>query len=373
MNFETQSDLQWILSRYLHKVGDRKMILPSKPAPLSDFRKLNAIACEPRDISDFIQSSRTPYHIPQDETFVLKIPNGKFIDDTSLIIDEKHGYIFRHQALDCVYACTEWKAQQNNLQIKKNIHLPGNVLLLNSTWGSEYAHFFFNVLGKFNNFLSFPLFLDEIDHIVMPEMRPYIAEWIEILGLPKHKIVHIPCGGNNGHPGTMVSSDNLFVPSSPHIVDRNTVAFARNKALINAPRKPATRLLYTSRIKNMNARGRHILNEDEFYPEILKPLGFEYIIEEDLSVQEKALLFHEAKFVISPHSSGATHLSYLQAGSTAVEIIGGHFVDFISEDMARAAGANYYYHITDQIEGLNIRINIENMKKIVNDLRHLIN
>lgn len=378
VNFTSQSNLHWVLSRYLHSVNGRTLTLPSKEypiryKPLETLDRQYALECEPVAITNFLQESRRTHLLTQDETFILKIPSGQFIDDASYVIAPEFNCVFQHQSLDSIYGSIEWVQKQAGLNITDNIHLKGNVLLLSSAWGGEYSHFVFNVIGKLRKFLAFPLFLDQLDYIILPENKSFIAEWVEILRIPKEKIVYVKSSSNSGYPGALISCDQLFVPASAAIGDLDTISFIRNALLRNLPKQKPDKLIYASRIKNQHLRGRHILNEDEIFNKVLEPLGFIKIIEEDLTIREKAELFNRAKFVLAPMGSGSvTHLSFMQPGTTALEIMGSHWVDYINDDILKNIGVNYFYHITSETEGSNMYLDKIKLQRMMTQLRHLL-
>lgn len=375
LNYKIQSDLSWILDTYLHTIGGQECILPTDRSLRESYyvsknvHQLSPIACGHYDISPWIKADRDPNLILRDETFIIKIENGKFLDDTSIILDDANGCLLRHQSLDSVYGSSQWENQQKDLQIRATTHLNGNVLLLNSSWGSEYSHFIYSILGRYLKYLSFPVFLDEINYIVLPEKKSFIDEWIDAINIPREKIIHTPSSGNSGHPGNLFSCNNLLIPSSSIPGDAKSIALMRNTFLKNVAPSPPHRLLFLSREKNKDLRGRYIVNTHDLYNDLLKNLGFELIIEENLSLSQKAELFNQAKFVISAHGSGPiVHCAFMQKMTTIVEVFPEHWMDFCLPNIAKFVGVNYYYHVADTIENGNLYLKPENLKTIIQSL-----
>jgi capsular polysaccharide biosynthesis protein len=374
MDYENQLDINWIQDRYLNIVNGQRQISPkSFDLDLSNYFAKNylnliALECDKHPISPRITASRDHRIIAQDEHFVLKIPNGSFLDDSSLIFDPANKVTFKHQYLDSVYSCSEWVSQQQNLSIQQQTHLTGNTLLLNVVWGGVYSHFLFSVLGKLRNFLYFGNTLDDIDHIVVPEIKPFMQECFALLGIPAHKLIGLPSSGTNHHPGHLITTDQLYVPSAAMPANVNSAAFIRSFALQEAKKNSTpNNLLYISRINSIHKEGRHILNEDDIYHQILKPLGFMYVIEENLSLVEKAHLYQSAKIVIAPGGSGTvSHASFIQQGTVFIEIMHPHFIDFVCADVVQHMGGHYYYHVAQTDGSANIVVDAEKMQRIVN-------
>ena len=373
MDYQIQFDINWVQDRYLHKLDGKKLIdnktfdLEKSNYFSNNYTKLNEVECEKHLVSEFIRTSRDHRIISQDENFILKIPNGGFLDDSSLIFDNVSYQVFKHQYLDSIYACSEWALQQKTLTVNNKYHIRGDVLLLNVAWGNVYSHFLYSVLGKLRNYLKFRPTLSEIDYIVVPEIQPFMQECFDLLNIPSQKLIGLPSSGTHHHPGNLITADNLIIPSAALPGNLNSADFIRKMALAGPIKSNNnSKKLYVSRINSASREGRHILNEELIYNTILKPNGFSYVIEENLLLTEKAELFNSAEIVITPAGSGSlSHASFLSAGATLIEIMHPHFVDFIAADVVQHMSGNYYYHVAETDGSPNIIINPEKMLKIL--------
>ena len=304
MKFEFLDNLSTILDRYAYKRNGSPLIRSPIHSPHPEWYSANALGCEIIKTSTSQQKSYGNY-LPYEESFVLNIPGGKFVDSSRVVITPDN-LILKHPAIDIIYNSDEWRF--NELPINKELELKGKVLLLNCSWAGEYYHFMASLIGRYLKYLSFSLYLDDIDYIVVPEQRSFISEWYELLNLPKSKLVEMP--GQHVYGGNLVHADQLIIPSTMTFHTLETVAYMRNILLADKKPTPAFRKIYTSRIGSANDRGRHIINEEEIYNKILKPMGFEYVIPENLTMKEKAVIFNEAKYVISPGGSGQANRTY---------------------------------------------------------------
>lgn len=279
---------------------------------------------------------------------------------------DNENHLFRHVALDPVFtAVLEWPQYRAALAVRQSINLKGKVLLLNCGWGGEFYHFYINVLGRLAEFERWGGFFDEVDYIILPAPRKYIEEWINIIGLPREKIVYIP-GGIGQVAGIHIFADELLVPSFCAQPNRLVAAYLRNKLSLK-PNQQKRRLLHSRSLVSSN-RGRHIARQQEIFEQVLAPLGFEIFIPENYSVREQAQIHREAELIIFPHGASATNLFFCPAGAIALEIIGKNRPSFVFDSTAELVGVNYFHHFTDVDEQGNYLLSPETMMQLIKHL-----
>ena len=125
--------------------------------------------------------------------------------------------------------------------------------------------------------------------------------------------------------------------------------------------------IYISRVKSAWRKVRSIENEDALF-EIIKLLGFEKYVLENLNLTEQIELFYNAEIVMGPHGAGFTNLLF--AGPIHVielfptQQVVPHYY-FLSKSL------NQHYHHwcgSESSKNSNFKVNIDEIKKILEQI-----
>ncbi len=282
---------------YKQKYPDRyKTVLPSEEVTIASF-PLNAT--HPTQI----------LHFP--EVFVLEIENGRIAKGISItendriIADtavtwkqiEKHP-IFR-----------EWKLPR--LKKKNN-----RIAIISSKSGEyNYFHWMFDVLPKLevlerSQIAYDKIYLNSLD-------QPFQIETLQRLGINLRDLIWAD---------VHIEAENLIVPSLPGqcgMVPKFACDFLRKKLTPTDTPSATKKKIYVSR---NDAPTRRIINEDALM-EKLKPLGFERVYLQHLTVEEQIRLFASAEWIIAPHGAGLTNLVFCQPHTHVIEIFNQDYVN----------------------------------------------
>lgn len=69
------------------------------------------------------------------------------------------------------------------------------------------------------------------------------------------------------------------------------------------------------------ASKRRLLNEDQIWELLLKPMGFMRAFPETMTVADQAKLFHGADVVVSPHGAGLTNILFMRRNTLVIELV----------------------------------------------------
>lgn len=150
---------------------------------------------------------------------------------------------------------------------------------------------------------------------------------------------------------THIKPTKLIFPSQ---VARSCVStqwaidFLRATFLGNYQLKDGKKKIFISR---QNAKIRKIINEEEIFA-LLKPLGFEKIFMEKLSVQEQAQIAHEAEIIVGTHGAGLTNIIFARPGTTIIELFQEH-LDECFFDLSSLLSFKHHCIKTERIKELS--------------------
>jgi tetratricopeptide (TPR) repeat protein len=236
--------------------------------------------------------------------------------------------------------------------------IDGTVAVLSGLLNDVYFHWMFDVLPRFELLNRSGIYLNEIDFFVIDDRTPFQQESLEILNIPKSKVLNIS-------QITHLQATQLVVPSFPGSVAWMppwTCEFLRTHFLTleNDISSDVNHRIYISR---KNAKTRRILNEDEVI-EFLEKLGFNIVTLESMSVLEQAALLANASVVIAPHGSGLTNLVFCQPGTKVIEILSPNYVYHCYWLVSNLVDLEYYYVLGEKLPGFYLQ------KLIYPDERH---
>ena len=209
---------------------------------------------------------------------------------------------------------------------------------------NNIGHWFLDVLPRLHLLQKSGLF-EQVDWFLVPSMRySYQTETLEIMGIPKYKII-------SGEEYTHITADRIIASTAPRgnhtLVPQWLIQYMRAAFLPTITQAEAHAaqsqgpLLFISR-KDSNVR--NVLNEDELQ-QMLGQYGFNTIISSKHSIAEKVRLFSKAKFILSPTGAGLISMLFCQPGTKLVEIFNEGFVIEPFYDIAAKLDLDYNYII----------------------------
>lgn len=290
-------------------------------------------------------------------SFVLKISNGRvwgangavITDDDYLLSDVSREWLrnmYRNQ-----------HSVIKQLFLGKPEIIKGNVAVIATAGADRYYHWMFDILPRFELLKKAGIF-NEIDYFVLPPLKfPFQIESIAKTGIDANKLIF------SDTVRFHLQAEQLFVPSLPSLlgtVDKWTCEFLRDLFLVNDSIKSGhPEYIYISRNQASN---RKLRNEKEVLS-FLKPLGFEIIENEDLSIEEQAEIFNNAKCIIAPHGGGLSNIVFCQEHCKVIDIFPPSYVIPCFWVISNQLNLDYYYLVG---EGKETR-EFEEYWKSVND------
>ncbi|NJN87979.1 MAG: DUF563 domain-containing protein [Leptolyngbyaceae cyanobacterium SL_7_1] len=300
------------------------------------------LTCDQRVHSSFWFGSE----IRLPETFVAGITDGRFWldpDQSSLAIMTGHNQLLVDLSVEFPILSPGSSDRPHWLFVAKKIPPPqvveGSVVVLAGLSNHVYFHWMGDVLPRIELLQLAGIEWGNVDGIVVSHRRSFQMETLAILGVPQEKILQ-----TDEH--LHLQATQLIVPSfsgSAAWMSREACEFLRKTFLNQIPlaergvAQPAERI-YISR----QSANRCVINELEV-TRLLKPLGFQTIVLETLSVVEQVALFANARVIVAPHGSGLTNLVFCHPDATVIELFSPHYVYPCYWYLANLVNVTYYY------------------------------
>ncbi len=211
---------------------------------------------------------------------------------------------------------SEWvghKAQSHQVYSKlflpKTKKLKGKTLLFKS-YGTGYFHIMIDAVPVIKMMNDIGLSIDDFDNILIPDYEDYWYDKVYAkIGVNRNKIITTK---NNSF-----ECEELFVAS---YIDRHGNwygDFIKEKFLNkNNFSSPFGEKIFISRDK---AKTRKFINEKEVIG-LLTSHGFQVVFSEDFSIEEQAIIFNSAKYIISAHGANLVNLLFCSGGTNLCEI-----------------------------------------------------
>ena len=207
----------------------------------------------------------------------------------------------------------EHPAYQRRMFFKKR-RLSGNWYSLLSKWATEYYHWFHDVLPRLENALSH--LPGDTRFLINESPSNYQLESLKAYGITASQLESQAVGVRTKVErlwfATPVGHENL---GSGKVISR--VAGRLKKYFV--PDGPAAqpRKIFISRKK---ATCRRVIDESECEP-ILKELGFEIMMLEDIAWHEQVRLFSAAEAIMGPHGAGLMNMIFALDRAAIWEIV----------------------------------------------------
>jgi capsular polysaccharide biosynthesis protein len=229
-------------------------------------------------------------------------------------------------------------------------HLHGSYFSLIGVFCRAYYHWMHDVLAQLHKVLEW---LPADTRIIVPAgLDKTQTQSLQALGVTESRLCYLDC--ENDCKDIITVDELYFIPpptitrfDDPEVAQwlsaRLRAAFAGTSSV--AGRQPLR--LYVSRAK---AACRRVVNEEEILA-LLRPLGFEVICAEDLSLARQASCFAQAEVVVAPHGAGLTNLYFSSPGTKVIEILF-EPVEFRTcyWSLCEALGMEYIYTMGDAVE-----------------------
>lgn len=270
-------------------------------------------------------------------SFVLKISNGRVWGAKGAVITDDDYLLFD--------VSREWlrNMYRNKHSVMRQLFLGkpeiinGNVAVLATSGANHYYHWMFDILPRFE-LLRRAGIINEIDYFILPPLKlPFQIESIKKTGIDTNRLIF--SSTDHFH----LQAEQLFVPSLPSLlgtVDQWTCEFLRNLFLVNDSKKTShPQYIYISRSQATN---RKLRNEKEVLS-FLRPLGFEKIENEDLSIEKQAEIFNNAKCIIAPHGGGLSNIVFCQEHCKIIDIFPPSYVIPCFWIISNQLNLDYYY------------------------------
>jgi hypothetical protein len=262
-----------------------------------------------------------PTKVTFDETFVLKIQNGKTYSHYGWIfIDNKLPKEFIWKKMDWNLSSAE---NPNNYDFKK---IPGRVAVLGQLAFFNYYHWIHEILCRL---AMLDILNIEYDYLYVPATSKFMLETLKLWGVEEHKIIQ------PYNEMYAIQADELIVPSLVTNVTYESnsctcfssysnhflLSYVKNKLLTKAKEYPVekkfNKRFFTSR---KDTTLRKILNETELI-ELFKNYNIDSYNLSELSVIEQIQLFHNAEVVIGPHGANLTNIIFCKPGTVVIELL----------------------------------------------------
>ncbi len=307
------------------------------------------------DISEELYRACSEYWKPERSVItdyvVAEIPNGRLHTDneSSIAIITKDNKVVDNVSLslrDGKVTPQEYNSIFKQRMFSEPVYFKGTVFTMLSGGAgiNNIGHWFLDVLPRLHLLQKSGLY-DEVDWFLVPSMRySYQTETLEILGIPRDKII-------TGEEYPHIKADRLIASTAPRgnhsLVPKWLIDYTRNAFLPVAANdqqqveEAVDPYLFISR---RDSSIRNILNEGELQ-QVLGQYGFNTILSSKLSISDKIKLFSKAKIVLSPTGAGLISMLFCQPGTKLVEIFNEGFVIEPFFDIATKLNLDYEYII----------------------------
>lgn len=306
------------------------------------------------NISESLFEACSAYWKPKREVVtdyvVVELPNGRIYteNENSVAVITQYNRVVENVSL----SLTHGKASGSNLNnifdqryFSVPTNLKGNVfsMLTGGAGLNNISHWFVDVLPRLHLLRESGLY-DKIDWFLVPSLRyDYQRETLELLGIPKEKII---AGDKNPH----ITADTIIASTAPRgnhtliptwLTDYIQSSFMPFADEVNEEPVEEAPYLYISR---SDSSIRRVLNEEELI-ETLKPYGFKTVVSSKLTIKQKIKLFANAKVVMGACGAGLINFIFCKPGTKAIEIFNEGFILEPFYDIAEKVDLDHRYVI----------------------------
>ena len=350
----------------------------------------------PQNYRKVFGQSLSPY-LDQDmksdghETWIANIESGRIDTDkgSSIAVYNRHQELLGDVSFQFVKkpegGFDHGPVRQNNvfrrpyLSTPKRIHGTVFSLLTGGGGNANFYHWFVDVLSRLAVLTHSP-WSRQVDYFLVPNTAlPFQLESLELLGIPKEKVI-------NGMDFPHIQADRLIVASHPRTttyhIPRDLTDFLHEAfADLSIEEDPALADHQYLYINRGDAPKRKVLNEPDV--EIaLKKLGFQSLSLSDYSLKQAIQLFRNAEMIVAPHGAGFTNLLFCNPGTRVLELFSDKFVNHYFYELASNLHLLYDFQvgkpvndkvITTRYEGIeeDMLIDVDLLIKKIREVRTL--
>jgi Glycosyltransferase 61 len=193
--------------------------------------------------------------------------------------------------------------------------LNGNVYSLLCLWGSEFYHWFHDVLPRLETAL--PHLPGDTRFLINSSPKAWQLDSLTAaFGIGPDRLEIQPAGMHTRVERLWFATPLGHSSLGSGVVVRKVANRLRHHFKVDDSVQKAHRRVYISRAK---ATSRRVVNENEIAP-LLQEHGFEKVLCEDLSLAEQVNLFAKTAAIVGGHGAGLTNLIYCESGSLVGEI-----------------------------------------------------
>jgi capsular polysaccharide biosynthesis protein len=274
------------------------------------------------------------------ETFVMTISNGKVYGNMGTIVTHDNKLLL-DVSLQFGVGRDVGKIRShlafNYLKVSQWQPVSETAAVLATSGAEGYYHWLTDALPRLEILRKVLPANIEITKYIVNNGIPIVSESLELLGIPRDKLIFID---RTKH----FQVKNLVVPSLPGSTGTPPpwiYTFLRESFLKYKANIPPLSRLYVSRSK---ARYRKVTNEEDVL-RCLTAVGFTPVWLEEHDFATQIALFANAEFIVAPHGAGLTNLIWCQPGSKVLEIFSPNYVNICYWAMANQIGVEYHYLI----------------------------
>jgi capsular polysaccharide biosynthesis protein len=265
---------------------------------------------------------------------VAIVPDGRLVTGSGLVVT-RDGALVRETFWDDEHFARQLSRTR---VLRSPRRLRGRHVSLVSLWSDGFFHWIFNSLPKLAVLQASGI---EFDTLIVPhQLRRLQREKLSLLGIDLSRTT--PFSGEHVEAEELVWVAPLSPLNSPTSF---LISWLRERLGAGGAGLEPNRLLYVSR----KGGTRKALNEAEFFAAV-EPLGFEFVLPEDLSYADQVKLFAEAKVMVGPHGSQfvngifSRHLSVLECFQPA-------HVNWLVYNHLCAAGHDHWHLLCPSVAG----------------------
>lgn len=271
-------------------------------------------------------------------TFVLEYVNGRcwgmagtiIGPDNQVLADMSHEFRSRIE---------DYEIFQQPYLVRPR-HLIGTAVVLAAPAGQVFGHFLFDVLPRLGILEKAGFDWRSADHfIISGPFAKFQKETLELLGIESSRIADC-CEHSHW------TADRMLIPSRPGISGNYTrwaVEYVRDLLLPFEGKVPPGlgSKLFVSRA---NAPGRKIANETAIM-QVLQPMGFSLVRNEELTMPETIAAYQQAEFVIGPMGSSMCSTLFCKPGTKVIELYPDSSVNVFTWAFGQFIPFNFGYSI----------------------------
>lgn len=286
--------------------------------------------------------SELKHNLPS--AFVAEIPGGRIWGSNGSIISPDDGLI--------ADVSTEFTTEHSKFipdRYKHSIfrqfklppvsHVKGTVAALSVSYGDVYYHWMLDLLPRIELLRRNNIDLNQIDKFVVnATTTKFQKETLALLGIPETKLI----SSQNDLP-LHIQADRLIVPSLPRERGGSMPKWACDFLKSEFLDRPNANKLQHERIyiSRGDAQHRRVINEANLIS-LLTDFGFKPVTLEAMSIVEQALLFSQAKVIVSPHGAGLTNIVFCNPNTKIVEFFSPNYLHPGYWRLSNQVGLEYY-------------------------------